>query len=90
MVLHLIQEYYGPWNTSDNVFLSDQDEACIFVKDAAGDSVLLVNLTNLAAWYSDGSVSLEEHSRRPIVQPESVKGAASPGPILHPRLGHRS
>jgi hypothetical protein len=60
MMLHLLQELYGPWNTVENVFISDQDEAVIFVKDAAGVSGLIVNLTNCAAMYADGSVSLEE------------------------------
>jgi hypothetical protein len=59
LVLGLVQEYYGPWNTAEEVFVSDHDEAVIFVKDASGDSPICVNLTVCASAYTDGSLSLK-------------------------------
>jgi hypothetical protein len=35
MVLALVQEHYGPWNTADEVFFSDEGDAVLFVKDAS-------------------------------------------------------
>ena len=60
MVLGLVQDYYGSWNTAECVFPSDQGEAVIFVKDATGASPICVNLTVCASAYSDGILSLEE------------------------------
>jgi hypothetical protein len=44
MVLDLVQEHYGMWNTAESVFTSDQGEAIIFVMDADGESPICVNL----------------------------------------------
>lgn len=60
VVLRLIQEHYGSWNTADEVFISNEDEAVIFVKDADGNSPICVNLTVCGSIYADGSVSLDE------------------------------
>jgi hypothetical protein len=60
MVLDLVQEHYGPWNNAEEVFLSDQKEAVIFVKDASGDCPIIVNLTVCAMVYEQGDLTLEE------------------------------
>ncbi len=54
-VLSQIQDLYGRQNSDDKVFFSN-DEAVIFAVNAAGESVIAVALTNLARWYSDGTI----------------------------------
>jgi hypothetical protein len=63
MVLRLIQKTWGAQNTLGEVFLMDQpgcEGAWIFVKDADGTSRGGVNLTNVSAWYEDGTYSYED------------------------------
>jgi hypothetical protein len=59
-VLDLLKQHYGPWNTIGEVFLSDESEAIIFVKDAAGNSPVCVNLTVRASLYEEREFTLEE------------------------------
>lgn len=60
MVLDLLQKHYGPWNTVEEVFLFDGDQAVIFVKDALGNSLICVNLTTCASVCKEGLLSFEE------------------------------
>jgi len=60
MILALIQEHYGPWNKVEEVFLSEQGEAVIFVKDRSGDCPVIVNLTVCSMTYERGDLTLEE------------------------------
>lgn len=60
MVLGLIQEHYGAWNTTASILFLDQGEAVIFVKDAQGELPICVNLTVCASMYSDGLLSLKQ------------------------------
>ena len=59
-ILALIQAHYGTWNAETDVTFSEAGDAVIFVKDAEGSMVLMVNLTNLAAWRADGTISTEK------------------------------
>jgi hypothetical protein len=59
-ILRLIQKYYGALNTEDEIIFDDKDEAVIWIKDETGDTILMVNLTNLAAWRDDGVIPSEE------------------------------
>jgi hypothetical protein len=59
-VLRIIQQGFGPQNTIDEVFFTDGDEAAIFVKASDGTSPVMANLTNLAAWRADGTISNDE------------------------------
>ena len=63
-VLTIIQQGYGPQNSVDAVFFTDADEATIFVKAFDGTSVVMANLTNLAAWPADGTISTYEELKR--------------------------
>jgi hypothetical protein len=63
-VLRIIQEGYGPQNTTDEVFVTGTDEAAIFVKASDGTSPVMTNLTNLAAWRADGTISSDEDLKR--------------------------
>ena len=63
-LLHLIKTHYGPHNTEDQVTFSDGGDAVIWVKDEAGSVPLMANLTNLAAWRADGTISSEEELLR--------------------------
>jgi hypothetical protein len=59
-ILAMIQHGYGPQNSSDGVFFTKADEAVIFVKASDGTSPLMANLSNLAAWRADGTISSDE------------------------------
>jgi hypothetical protein len=59
-ILRLIQKYYGALNTEDEIIFDDNDKAVIWIKDETGDTILMVNLTNLAAWRVDGVIPSEE------------------------------
>jgi hypothetical protein len=63
-VLGIIQQSYGPQNRPDDVFFTDADEAVILVKAADGTSPVMANLTNLAAWCADGTISSDEELKR--------------------------
>ncbi len=63
-ILTIIQQGYGSQNTIYEVFFSDSDEAYIFVKSPDGTTPLMANLTNLAAFRADGTISSEEDLKR--------------------------
>ncbi|MGC1187386.1 MAG: hypothetical protein WA871_08330 [Candidatus Acidiferrales bacterium] len=63
-VLRLIYEGYGPQNTVDKVFFTDADEAAIFAKAPNGASTVMANLTSLAAWRADGTISSDDELKR--------------------------
>jgi hypothetical protein len=56
-ILEVIREMYGEQNTREDVFFTDRDEAAIFVKDRNGVMGVCAALTNLAAWYANGTIS---------------------------------
>jgi hypothetical protein len=61
LVLEQIQDMYGPQNTEDRVFFSDRNEAVLMVTDRDGVAGMMTVLTNLGAWYADGTIgSLQE------------------------------
>jgi hypothetical protein len=62
-ILKIIQEGYGSQNTVDEVFFTDADEAAILVKASNGTSPVMANLTNLATWRADGTISSDEELR---------------------------
>ena len=59
-VLTIIQEGYGSHNAVEKVFFSPTDEAVIFVRLTNGNSIVMANLSNLAAGRADGSISSDE------------------------------
>jgi len=59
-ILAIIAEQFGPRNTRDEVFFTDSDEAALFIKAPDGTSVAAANLTNLAAWRADGTISSDQ------------------------------
>jgi hypothetical protein len=63
-VLEKIQVFWGPQNTSDEVFFTDGDDAVLFVKDRDGNVPGCVVLTNLGQWYADGTLSRRELRER--------------------------
>jgi hypothetical protein len=60
----MIQQGYGQQNGIDNVFFTDADEAVIFVKASNGTSPMMANLSNLAAWRADGTISSDDELKR--------------------------
>ena len=56
-ILNLIQVHYGSLNTREEVAVYDSNEAVIWVKDAEGSAVLMVNPTSLSEWLADGYIA---------------------------------
>jgi hypothetical protein len=63
-ILGIVQQGYGPQNTADKVFFTGSDEAVLFVKSLDGTSPLMANLTNLATWRANGTISSDEELRK--------------------------
>ena len=59
-VLRLVQDIWGDLNTPEEVITTDDGGVGLFVKASDGTSPLFVHLTNLGAWYADGSLSYEK------------------------------
>jgi hypothetical protein len=62
-VLTIIQQGYGPHNTTDKVYFTPAGEAVIFVRLVNGMSIVMANLSYLAAWRADGTISTDEELR---------------------------
>ena len=65
-VLTIIQEGYGPHNTVDKVFFSPADEAVMFVRLLNGMSVVMANLSDLAARRADGTISSDDEMKKTL------------------------
>jgi hypothetical protein len=63
-VLTIIQQGYGPQNSADSVFFTNAGEAVISVTAPDGTSPLMANLSNLAAWRADGTISSDDELKR--------------------------
>jgi len=63
-VLELVRDLYGDQNTEEEVFFPSEKEAAIFVKTADGSSPLMVHLTNLAKWRSNGTIASDEELKK--------------------------
>ena len=59
-ILELVRDIYGDQNTEKEVFFPSEEEAAIFVKTADGSSPIMVHLTNLAKWRSNGTIASDE------------------------------
>jgi len=62
-VLTIIQQGYGPHNSIDSVFFSPANEAVMFVRLSNGMSIVMANLSNLAAWRADGTIPSDDELR---------------------------
>jgi hypothetical protein len=67
-ILKMIEDGYGSANSTDEVFFSEKDDAVIFVKASDGTMPLCANLTNLAAWRADGTISSDEELKKDWLQ----------------------
>lgn len=63
-ILGLIQTHYGPQNVESDVTFTEESEALFYVRGADQLRLLAVNLTNLAEWRDDGSISSDEELLR--------------------------
>jgi ABC-type branched-subunit amino acid transport system ATPase component len=63
-VLTVIQQGYGEHHTLDRVYFSPADDAIIFVRGTNGMSILLANLSNLAARRADGTIASDDELRK--------------------------
>jgi hypothetical protein len=63
-ILAMIQRGYGLQNCADIVFFTDANEAVLSVKASDGTSPLMANLSNLAAWRADGTISSDEELKK--------------------------
>jgi len=77
-VLSLVQQAWGPQNTVENVFFMDQpgcEGAWIFAMAPDGTRQRGLNLTNISAWYRDGTYSHEDVVGA-IGGPSTIRGTA--------------
>ncbi len=58
-ILAAIQDLYGDVNDEDSVFFTPKQEAIIFIRDRAGVSQLMANLSFLAQLRDEGSTLAE-------------------------------
>jgi len=63
-ILRMIQAHYGPQNSADDAFLAGDGKAVLLVKSRNGSGALMVNLTDLAAWRADDTITSDEELRR--------------------------
>ena len=63
-VLAMIQQGYGPQNNADGVFFTNDGEAVISVIAPNGTSPLMANLSSLAAWRADGTISSDDELKK--------------------------
>jgi hypothetical protein len=66
-ILAVIQDLYGDINDEDSVFFSPGHEAVIFIRDQAGVSQFIANLSFLAQLHDEGSTF--EEIREQWLQP---------------------
>jgi hypothetical protein len=59
-ILAVIGEQFGPRNTAEEVFFTDEDKAALFIKASDGTAVAGANLTNLAKWRADGTITSDQ------------------------------
>ena len=59
-----VQDFWGLRNNAREVHLTESDEAVLFVVAQDGSNPVMVNLTNLAAWRADETLTLNELRRR--------------------------
>lgn len=62
-ILTVIQQGYGAHNSIDKVYFSPAGDAVMFVRLTNGMSIVMANLSNLAAWRADGTISTDEELR---------------------------
>ena len=63
-VLAIIQQGYEAHNSLEKVYFNPGDEAVIFVRLTNGMSIVLANLSTLAAQRADGTIPNDEELRR--------------------------
>ena len=67
-ILTMIQNGRGSQNSIDKVFFSDADEAIILATTFDGTGSLMANLTHLAAFRADGTISSDDELKRTWLQ----------------------
>ncbi len=66
-ILGYIRDLYGDHITTESVFISDDDEAVIFVTDNKGTTGLVVNLTNVAEFAKLDNLNHEEICKQYLI-----------------------
>ena len=69
-VLEQIRDMYGPQNSEDQVFFTERNEAALLVTDRNGVAGMWAVLTNLGAWYADGTIGSVQELREKWLTPE--------------------
>jgi len=65
-ILSVIQEGYGPHNSLNKVYFTPANEAVIFVRLANGMTIVMANLSHLAACCADGTIAGDEELKRKL------------------------
>ena len=63
-ILRMIQDHYGPQNSAENAFRASGNDAVLVVRSRDGSGTFMVNLTNLATWRADGTITSDEDLKR--------------------------
>ena len=63
-ILEMIRTHYGSRNTPEEVIFMDTGEAVLWVRAEDESIPLVVNLSNLAKWCTDGTISTEEEIKK--------------------------
>ena len=66
-ILRYIQDLYGKQNNEDEVFISDNDEAVIFVKDINDTMGVCVVLTNVAEFSKKDNLTRDEICKQYLI-----------------------
>jgi hypothetical protein len=67
-ILAIIQRGYGHQNSIDKVFFTNANDAVIFVSASDGTSPLMANLSNLATWRANGTISSDDELKSDWLQ----------------------
>jgi hypothetical protein len=71
-ILEMIRSHYGSRNAPAEVIFMDTGEAVLWVRAEDESIPLVVNLSNLAKWYADGTISTEEELKKDWLQIEDT------------------
>jgi hypothetical protein len=63
-ILAMIQQGYGPQNSANNVFFTSAGEAILSIRTVDGTSPLMANLSNLATWRANGTITSDDELKR--------------------------
>jgi hypothetical protein len=71
-ILTIIQEGHGPHNSLDKVYFSPTNEAVMFVRLTNGMTIVMANLSHLAARRADGRIASDDELKTKYLRMKTV------------------